>query len=574
MKGQTLETALPGNRMERRLRAFLDKKDKMKLHLYGFSCFSCLFFDLFSLSMILPVLRAAAEGKTSDSFIWKLVTLGAALLGKSGCELIRIWLSNSFTEDVAQIWAVKLYRLFCKESLQEHNQATIMQKVTAVRTDTETCADILVSFIECRINGMMLVCYFLSAAFAGYAKGCLWVSLFVTAGMKLYWNSRSRILKYGEQKRQSEIQESALIALAHNSYKEIKIDSRIENLIKKYDQISKEYTAFHKEYVLLKAAARITISNAVEIITLLSSAVLLAAGISQRTLAVNLISILTFMVYIIPRANLFLVEFTSIQYGKKSYDAFCKNMLKYESLQSQGKKEEQMRKKEISFIKGLRIENLTFHYPDGADLLKDVSLDVPAGTSVAIIGKSGIGKTTFLDLVLGLLPPQSGRIWYDNYELTEGKDEQGPCIGDIGRIISYIPQSVYLSDDTIYNNVVFMEEPDREKAVACLKQARIWEDIKNLPMGIDTVLGENGFAISMGQRQRIAIARALYKESRFLVMDEMTAALDRETEREVIRSLKDMKVKRTLLLATHHEALAEECDFIYRLENQKLIRIR
>lgn len=576
IKGRRLFAALKESvEMERQLKKFLERKEKRKLRLYGLCSLVGLFFDLFSLSMILPLLNAVAAGETSDSLVFQLAVLGTIFLGKGGADLLRLWSFNSFTEDVAQRWSVKLYRLFCEERLEEHHQTTMMQKVTAVRTDTETCADMLASFIARRSKGMILVCYFLAAVYAGHGKACILGGCLLVLVTKIYWNNRGRILEYGEQKRQSEIRESAMISMAHGSYKEIKIDSSAENLIEKYDGTSREYTEIHKKYIHMVVTGKVFVSNAVQVIVLLAAALLIMAGVNQKSLAANLISGLTFIVYIIPQANSFLSAVTAIQYGRKSYDALCQNMQKYDRLQEKKRERALLRKKEVGFTRGLRLENLTFHYPNGPDILKEVSLEVPAGASVAIVGKSGAGKTTLLDLALGLLEPQSGHIWYDDYELTEGRDEQGLCRGDIGRIISYIPQAVYLSDDTICNNVVFMErEEDREKVAGCLKSAEIWEDIQRLPEGIDTVLGENGFTISMGQRQRIVLARALYKDSRLLVMDEMTAALDRETEREVMRSLKNLKGRRTLLLVTHHEWLAEECERIYRLEKQRLVRVR
>lgn len=576
MKGQRLFAVLKEDGgMERRLKGLLEQKEKRKLHLYTICSIAGLFFDMFSLSMLLSLLNAVATGEVSDSLVLQLVILGIIFLGKGGIELLRLWSFDNFTEDVVQRWSVKLYRLFCEESLEEHDQTTTMQKVTAVRTDTETCADMLASFITRWLKGTILACYFLAAVYAGHGKVCILGACLLALVIKIYWNNRGRVLEYGEQKRQSEIRESAMVSMAHGSYKEIKIDSRAENLIEKYDGISKEYTEIHKRYVRMVTIGRVIVSNIVQVIVLLAAAVLIMAGVNQRSLAANLISGLTFIVYIIPQANAFLSAFNAIQYGRKSYDALCQNMQRYDHLQKKKRERALLRKKEVGFTQGLRVENLTFHYPNGSDILKNVSLEVPAGSSVAIVGKSGAGKTTLLDLLLGLLEPQSGHIWYDDYELTEGRDEQGPCCGDIGRVISYIPQTVYLSHDTVLNNVVFMERmEDREKAVGCLKSAEIWEDILRLPEGIDTVLGENGTTISMGQRQRIVLARALYKDSSLLVMDEMTAALDRETEREVMRSLKNLKERKTLLLVTHHEWLAEECERIYRLEKQHLVRIR
>ena len=217
---------------------------------------------------------------------------------------------------------------------------------------------------------------------------------------------------------------------------------------------------------------------------------------------------------------------------------------------------------------------MSFHYPNVKSIFENASIDIPAGRSVAIVGPSGEGKTTFLDLILGLLHPQSGHIWYDDFDIVEETDGQGPCRADIGNVVSYIPQTVYLNDDTIRSNVAFMVDEDEERLMECLKYAQIWKDVQEMPDGLDTLIGRNGVAISGGQRQRIALARALYKQFEILIMDEATAALDADTESAVIDSIRKMRGDKTLLLVTHHLNLANECEYVYRLENRKLVRIR
>lgn len=227
------------------------------------------------------------------------------------------------------------------------------------------------------------------------------------------------------------------------------------------------------------------------------------------------------------------------------------------------------------FQKGITIRQLNFAYNERVQIFKNASIDIPVGKAVAIIGISGIGKTTFLDLVLGLLKPQTGNILYDDYDIVTQSDEAGKCKVNLGSIVGYIPQTVYLNGETIRRNVAFFEEEiDDERMVECLKYAQIWEDIKKMPEGINTLIGENGTLISGGQRQRIALARALYRKFEILIMDEATAALDMETEKAVIDSIRQIKGNKTLLIVTHHMSLANECDIIYKIENKKFVKIR
>lgn len=182
-----------------------------------------------------------------------------------------------------------------------------------------------------------------------------------------------------------------------------------------------------------------------------------------------------------------------------------------------------------------------------------------------------------LDLILGLLSPQEGHIWYDDFDIVENRDSQGSCQADIGAAVSYIPQIVYLNNETVRGNVTFLageEDQDEKRVIECLKCAQIWEDVREMPEGLDTLIGENGTTISGGQRQRIALARALYKQSEILIMDEATAALDMDTEQAVIDAIRQMKGTKTLLMVTHHMSLADACERAYKLEKRRLVRVR
>ena len=151
------------------------------------------------------------------------------------------------------------------------------------------------------------------------------------------------------------------------------------------------------------------------------------------------------------------------------------------------------------------------------------------------------------------------------------------CKAQIGDIVSYIPQTVYMNGETVRNNVALFENQDsidEERVIECLKCTHVWDDITKMPEGIHTLIGENGSFISGGQRQRIALARALYKEFELLIMDEATAALDMEMEKAVIDSIRQVKKNKTLLIVTHHMSLARECDIIYKIENKKLVQIK
>lgn len=213
--------------------------------------------------------------------------------------------------------------------------------------------------------------------------------------------------------------------------------------------------------------------------------------------------------------------------------------------------------------KEIRVDNLTFCYPDTEDaVLTHVNVSVPKNKSVAFIGPSGAGKTTMVDLILGVLKPQEGQITVDGMNIKESYRGWHDKIG-------YIPQTIYMLDDTIRNNIAFgaLEDIRDEDIWEALRQAQLDEFVRSLDDGLDTMIGEAGVRLSGGQRQRIGIARALYRKPEVLVLDEATSALDTETEAAVMEAINSLQGKMTMLIIAHRLSTIEKCDIVYQVEN-------
>ncbi|MBE6097683.1 MAG: ABC transporter ATP-binding protein [Schwartzia succinivorans] len=238
------------------------------------------------------------------------------------------------------------------------------------------------------------------------------------------------------------------------------------------------------------------------------------------------------------------------------YDEFCEIRDRLESGKSQELLSEAVEK--ISFAKEIRVEHLAFQYPGGQhEVLKDVSFAVPKGSFVGVVGPSGAGKTTFVDILLGLLSPTGGKITVDGVDIQTN-------IRGWQANLSYVPQSIYLIDGTIKENValgVAPEDFDEELLIHVLKMAELYDFVEELPKGVDTMVGERGVKLSGGQRQRIGIARALYQEPQVLILDEATSALDNDTEKNITETLLKLKGTITILSIAHRVSTLQECDF-------------
>jgi ATP-binding cassette subfamily C protein len=187
---------------------------------------------------------------------------------------------------------------------------------------------------------------------------------------------------------------------------------------------------------------------------------------------------------------------------------------------------------------------------------------------VAFIGPSGAGKTSLVDIILGLLNPTSGKVVVDGQDIKDNLDSWRQQIG-------YIPQFIYLSDDTIRRNVAFGIDDDKiddEKVWKALRYAQLEKFVRKLPDGLDTIVGEHGCRLSGGELQRVGIARALYHDPKVLVLDEATSHLDIKTERGIMNTIEALKGEKTLLIITHRLSTVENCDVKYTIKSGKMVK--
>lgn len=266
---------------------------------------------------------------------------------------------------------------------------------------------------------------------------------------------------------------------------------------------------------------------------------------------------------LIPSLNRILIALQTIRVAIPSVDLVYMDLSKNDFAEAS--------KTAIQVNDTLTFQGVSFRYQESLPaVLQDVSLSIYKGESVGIVGESGAGKTTFVDLVLGLLVPTSGQVLIDGLEID-------PVTTSWTADVGYVSQEIFLTDDTIRNNVAFGIPPEQiseSQIVKSLETAQLWDFVKNLPEGLNTTVGERGVRVSGGQRQRIGIARALYHDPSLLILDEATSALDLETEKEFIETLEAVHKKVTMVVVSHRMSTLKYCDRIFRIENGKLSEAR
>lgn len=215
----------------------------------------------------------------------------------------------------------------------------------------------------------------------------------------------------------------------------------------------------------------------------------------------------------------------------------------------------------------VRIENVSYRYPNTEkDVVSNVNFNIPMGYSIGLIGPSGAGKSTIADVILGILTPTKGRVMYGDMNVHEHPIKWS-------KKLAYIPQAIFLADETIRSNVAFgIEEDEIEESQVwrALEEAQLADFVKSLPEGLDTMVGERGVRLSGGQRQRIGIARALYGDPEILVLDEATSALDNETETAVMEAIDSLQGRKTMIIIAHRLSTISNCQLIYKVDNGKI----
>lgn len=228
-------------------------------------------------------------------------------------------------------------------------------------------------------------------------------------------------------------------------------------------------------------------------------------------------------------------------------------------------------KKKLPVTKEIHLNEITYKYPNTDKYIFDhADLTIPVGSAIGIVGGSGAGKTTIVDIILGLLKPEEGKIMADGVDVQEHYREWLKNIG-------YIPQMIALLNADIRKNIAYgvkEEDIDEDKLRHAIEEAQLDSFVDGLPDGDRTGIGERGIRISGGQRQRIGIARALYEDPEVLILDEATSALDNDTEAAIMESINRLHGRKTLIIIAHRLQTIEKCDMVFRVENGKIVKER
>lgn len=305
--------------------------------------------------------------------------------------------------------------------------------------------------------------------------------------------------------------------------------------------------------------------------------VLISTGTNVIDIIPQLSAFMVAAIRLLPSVNRIMGYYNGIPYMEGALDNIIELLesqdLEILSGEKQVSQEDDSNKegKRITFNKSIRFNHISFKYKkenDSAVIFDEADFEILPGQSIGLVGASGAGKTTAVDLILGLLKPDRGDILVDGVNIEEN-------MADWLKHVAYIPQSIFLLDDSIKANITFgrnASEISDEQVWKAIQDAKLEEFVQSLPKGIDTQIGEAGVRLSGGQKQRIGIARALYSNPEILFFDEATSALDNETEAAIMESINSLKGRKTMIIIAHRLTTIENCDVVYRVRDGKVVR--
>lgn len=346
--------------------------------------------------------------------------------------------------------------------------------------------------------------------------------------------------------------------------KEIKVLNREKSFVEQYDHYFSQYVRVLRLNRLIGVIPKYIIEMVS--MTGLLLAIIVKIFFGQKDLAEFVPQLAVFAVAafrLLPSVGRINEHLSAVLYAMPSLDLIYNDLKEIEQLDIT----EQEKNEQWKFTEKIMVKNIVYHYPDSeVNVIEDAGFEIRKGTTVAFIGASGAGKSTMVDILLGLLPPQYGKIYADDMNIYRNLSTWQKEIG-------YIPQTIYLSDDTIRNNVAFgigENEIDEQSVIHALQQAQLYEFVDSLVDGLDTFVGDRGVRLSGGQRQRIGIARALYHDPEILVLDEATSALDNETESAVMEAIEKLQGQKTIVIIAHRLTTIKNADVVYQVENGKV----
>ena len=564
--------------MLKKIKIVLSKKQLLYFYFFIFLSFLSMIFETLGIGLIIPFMQTLVTEGINQRIAGFLNLFGIYPASKYDLIFILIlaiaivytfkavfltyfsYASNKFLADLRVSLKDKLYSAYLNKPYSFHlnnNSSTLMRNINEV--------DLVVFVLKSLILLINETIVFLGIfAFIIFyePKGSLLIILFFSSfGYIFFKKIQDKLSEWGKTRQITSGLSLKYLQEGFGSIKDIKILQRSDYLVNAFTKNNKNLNLSERKEQFIDSLPKLWL----EWLVVIAFVLLIFFMLFQEKEFIQIVPLLGLFAAaayrVTPSLARILNAVQGIIYNRPAVDSVYKEYSKQNFKENVDKTSS----KKIFLNKEVNLQNINFKYSNSSPLiLRDINLNIKSGTTIGLIGESGIGKTTLINIILGLIQPTSGSIQVDGVDIFENINSWQSRIG-------YVPQNIYLADDTIKRNIAFAlpdEKIDDVLVKKAITNAKLDSLIDNLNEGVNTSVGEFGDKISGGQRQRIAIARALYKDPQILILDECTNSLDIKTEKQIMNEVNSLKGKKTIIMVTHRLSTLENCDRIYKIDRE------
>ncbi len=459
----------------------------------------------------------------------------------------------------------QLMKFYLTQPYSYHLGINSSVMIRIVTGDTVNCSSFVTNLTFLLTESIVFLFVIVFLFFMNKVVTLILFALFAGIFFGIFKNLKPKLKIYAEKNQKHQSGMIKWVQQAIGAIKDIKILQKEQFFIDNYYESATHLVSAQKHFNLITQIPRLLIETVIVVGILSVIIFLLYRDMNATEIIAQMAVFAMAAVRLMPSLNRMQTALNAMMFFMPSVNSV------YNDLKNTRGKTfiEYDEGKTINIKKEISVNNIYFKYPNTEKyIFKDVSFKIENGTSTGFIGTTGAGKTTIVDVILGLLNPTEGTITVEGIDIHKNKKSWFSRIG-------YVPQMIYLTNDTIRNNILFYDDrnEDKEQLEKVIEQAQLKEFIDELPNGLDTVVGERGMRLSGGQRQRIGIARALYNKPELLVLDEATSALDNKTEKYVMDAIENLYGKITMIIIAHRLTTIQKCDVIYELKNGILTKV-
>ena len=577
-------------KMIKRLSAILDKQQKVRIIGLMFMILIGGLLETAGVSLVLPLISAILDEKSfaaneyviyfsellhidnTRHFIYLLLfALIFMYIFKNAYLLLLTYIQSRFVNRNRCRCTTNLLSQYLHKPYEYYLYAETSTIVRTIYGDMDNIFNLLLQCMNLAAELVVSICLGIFLLVMDFKMMIVIIGLLLAVTIFITKFIKPRQNRVGEGYRQSMDGIYKWILQSVSGIKDVKVLNKEDYFTSRYKENASLFANYQMKNNVLTNVPRLLIETVAIAGILLYVAVSMAAGVNTSSLLPLISAFALAAMRLLPSVNRANTYMANIAYYEPALNYIYENV-NTQDLSKQGELDAYRlahpNEKKITLKQEILLKNITFAYPNTEKYIFDnADMQIPVGKSIGVVGASGAGKTTIVDVLLGLLNLQNGTITSDGTNIFEN---YGAWLSHVG----YIPQTIYMLDDSIRNNIAFgvkAENIDDNRVWEVLNQAQMKEFVEELPDGLDSQIGERGVRISGGQRQRLGIARALYHNPELLIFDEATSALDNDTETAIMEAIDSLHGQKTMVIIAHRLRTIENCDMIYEVKDGKII---